>query len=480
MAYVRDRRYGRRRRRQRNQLILLSVVLVILLAVIVGIVIGIVKENRPDNTEDTSVTESTETGTENDTQDDERAEINAIIAEADLLAAGYDYDAAIAKIQSIEGYEQDGELLGKIVDYEAIKASCKRVKISEVTHIFYHSLVVDPDRAFDPNKSNGEGMNQWMTTVDEFMAITQEMYDRGYVLVSLHDLYEITVDENGNKVIKEGNIYLPEGKKAFVLSLDDLSYYHSYDGYGLATKLLVDEEGNLYNEYIDAQGNVLYGDYDCVPLLDKFIEEHPDASYRGAKGTVALTGYNGIFGYRTDYSYSLDTPDLNKDKRDWLVANPDFDIEAERAAAKEVADAMKAKGWTFASHTWGHLSVGGKQLSTLQKDNEKWMENVATIVGDTNVIIFAHGTDLGNWGKYDEANEKYQYYKEQGFDIFCNVDGSQKYLVYMGKDYLRMGRRNLDGIRFHYNLTGTQNNLSDLFDVQEIVDPKRPSMDAYK
>ena len=157
MAYVRDRRYGRRRRRQRNQLILLSVILVILLAVIVGIVIGIVKENRPDNTEDTSVTESTETGTENDTQDDERAEINAIIAEADLLAAGYDYDAAIAKIQSIEGYEQDGELLGKIVDYEAIKASCKRVKISEVTHIFYHSLVVDPDRAFDPNKSNGEG-----------------------------------------------------------------------------------------------------------------------------------------------------------------------------------------------------------------------------------------------------------------------------------------------------------------------------------
>mgnify|MGYP000718429092 FL=1 len=33
-----------------------------------------------------------------------------------------------------------------------------------------------------------------------------------------------------------------------------------------------------------------------VPLIDRFVEEHPDFSYRGAKGIVALTGYNGILG----------------------------------------------------------------------------------------------------------------------------------------------------------------------------------------
>lgn len=406
----------------------------------------------------------------------------ALIAEADYLAATYDYDGAIALIQSWEGYAEDEELSTKLSTFETQKAACVRVDISQVTHIFYHSLVVDPERCFNPNDYQGRGNYEWMTTISEFNKITQEMYDRGYVLVSLHDLYKYETDENGNQVMVEGDIYLPADKKAFVLSLDDLSYYHSYDNYGYAAKLVLDENGDVINEYIDAEGNVLYGLYDCVPLLDKFIEEHPDASYHGAKGTVALTGYNGILGYRTDESYSLDNvnnPDIDKNKRQWLKANPDFDLETERAAAKEVADAMKENGWTFASHTWGHLSVGKKSLSTLKADNERWQKNVASIVGDTNVIIFAHGTDLEDWGDYSASNEKFNYYYSEGFNVFCNVDGSSPYLVHFGNNYLRQGRRNLDGIRFHYNLTGQQNNLSDLFDVEEIVDPERPAYEEF-
>ena len=145
---------------------------------------------------------------------------------------------------------------------------------------------------------------------------------------------------------------------------------------------------------------------------------------------------------------------------------------------KEVADAMKANGWTFASHTWGHLNVGNKSLSTLKTDNEKWQKNVAPIVGETNVIIFAHGQDLGNWGKYNLSNEKVQYFMSEGFDVFCNVD-SNEYRTYFGGTYLRQGRRNLDGIRFWYNLTGKQNNLSDLFDVNEIYDSRRPDYTEF-
>ena len=48
-----------------------------------------------------------------------------------------------------------------------------------------------------------------------------------------------------------------------------------------------------------------------VPLIDRFVEEHPDFSYRGAKGIVALTGYNGILGYRTDQSYETRPDDLD-------------------------------------------------------------------------------------------------------------------------------------------------------------------------
>ena len=89
-----------------------------------------------------------------------------------------------------------------------------------------------------------------------------------------------------------------------------------------------------------------------VPLIDRFVEKHPDFSYRGAKGILALTGYNGILGYRTDESYETRPADLDENKVQWLDAHPDFSLEKERAAAKKVADAMKAEGWEFASHTW--------------------------------------------------------------------------------------------------------------------------------
>ena len=447
-------------------ILIIGVILIILLIVIdamlgnmSGISTGLIGENI----------EST------DTMDSQEAERLLILAEADHLALSYNYDAAIALIQNFEGYQDYEDMTEAITRYEETKASCVPVNIDEVTHIFYHSLVVDPERGFGNQEHDRQciGNNQWMTTVSEFEKITQEMYDRGYVMVSIHDLYDIVVDENGNETMKPATIMLPEGKKAFVLSLDDLSYYHSYDNYGYASKLIIDENGDVMNEYIDAEGNTLVGAYDVVPLMDQFIEAHPDASYRGAKGIIALTGYNGILGYRTDISYQT-RYNISWDKQKWLDEHPDFDLETERAEAKKVADAMKENGWEFASHTWGHRNVGTSSLSTLQKDTERWKENVEPIVGETNVIIFAHGTDLEQWGDYSASNEKFQYYFSQGYNVFCNVDGSNKYCTWFNDSYMRQGRRNLDGYRIYYNAIGEQNNLSDLFDASEIIDPDRP------
>lgn len=397
------------------------------------------------------------------------------IAEAKYLAKTYDYDGAVALLETVDGYEKDEEVQNMISDIKAEKATCVPVKLEEVTHIFYHTLVVDAERAFG-NESDPQtaGNNQWMTTVDEFNAITQEMYDRGYVMVSIHDLYEVATDENGNEVWKAAEILLPPDKKAFVLSLDDLSYYHSYDNYGYASRLIIDENGDVMNEYYDADGELHIGAYDCVPLLDQFVEAHPDASYKGAKGIIALTGYNGVLGYRTDVTYDLSHPSCDRHQKAWIEAHPDFDLETERKEAKKVADAMKENGWEFASHTWGHVRVGDRSLASLKTDTEKWRANVEPIVGATDTIIFAHGQDLhGKTGAYPESNEKYQYFREQGYRIFCNVDSTQ-YQTYLGTDYMRQGRRNLDGYRIYKNAIGAQNNVSDLFDAKEILDPDRP------
>ena len=121
------------------------------------------------------------------------------------------------------------------------------------------------------------------------------------------------------------------------------------DGDGFATKLVLDENGQVKNEYKNDDGSVSVGDYDLVPLLDTFVAEHPDFSYHGRKGIIALTGYNGILGYRTDIAYKTGENLDEQYQVPWLAAHPDFDYDQECADAKAVADAMKANGWEFAS-----------------------------------------------------------------------------------------------------------------------------------
>ncbi len=403
----------------------------------------------------------------------------AVIAEAKAKAMQYDYEAAVELLNTVTNLENDSEVTGLISEYQTAQASLVVTSPEKVTHVFFHSLVVDPARGFslkDDNSgwNNGtEGFCEWMTTVDEFNRMMQQMYDRGYVLISLYDMVEETVGEDGLVHMTPKEIKLPQGKIPFVLSLDDLSYYHSYDGRGCATKMIVGQDGKPTCEYVDADGNTLVGSYDCVPLLDDFLEEHPDFSYKGAKGTIALTGYNGILGYRTDYCYR-DRVDLTADQEAWLAVHPEYNWETECANAKAVADAVKADGWTFASHTWGHMHIGDADMTRVQTDTEKWLNYVKPLIGDCDIIIFAHGQDLANWNEEYSSTEKFQYMKSQGFNIFCNVDSSQ-YFVEFGDLYMRQGRRNLDGYRLWQAVYGGDDRTSDLYDAASVWDQARPT-----
>ena len=470
------RNYKRRRKRQQRerQIKIACMILVVLAVIGTSLIIKSCTTGKKENTKNTVETAANPKKKEDNIKEKENQR-QQLLAQANQIAAGYDYDSAIALLQSYDGYENYTELTDAIASYNEQKAACVPINVEEVTHIFYHSLVVDPDRAFANQDSDhqAKGNNQWMTTIDEFNKITQAMYDEGYVLVNLHDIAQETVDENGAVHFSPGTILLPPGKKAYVLSIDDLSYYHCYENYGFASKIVLDENGKPKCEYIQADGTTVVGDYDVVPLLDKFMEEHPDGAYHGARGTIALTGYNGILGYRTDISYQTRPADLYKDKVKWLENHPEFNLDQERSEAKKVADAMKAEGWSFASHTWGHLKVASISLEQLQADTTRWKENVEPLVGNTDVIIFAHGEDLGDWNDYDQNNPKFQYLKSQGYNFFCNVD-SREYGVQIRDNYVRQTRRNIDGYRLYQNAIGKENNLSDLFNAADIIDSKRP------
>ena len=387
-----------------------------------------------------------------------------ILARADKMAAQYNYDKAIKYLKEQPEYENTKAFQKAVTEYENTRATCVEYPLEEVTHVFFHTLIVDTSKAFDGD-SDEAGYNQMMTTVSEFNKIIQSMYDKGYVLVSPHDMAK--VNEDGT--MSRGKIMLPPGKKAFVLSQDDVSYYHYMDGDGFASRMVLDKNGNVKCEYKEDDGSVSVGDYDMVPLLDSFVKKHPDFSYRGRKGILAMTGYNGVFGYRTDSAYKTGK-NLQDNQKEFLENNPDFNFDEEVKDAKKIAEALKKSGWEFASHTWGHKNATESSVEELQADNEKWEKNVAPILGKTDMIIFAFGADIGNWENYSMDNPKFAYYKSRGYNYYCNVDSNQ-YWVQITDEYFRQGRRNLDGYRMYYN----PDMVSDLFDVSEVWDSSRPT-----
>ena len=401
----------------------------------------------------------------------------AMMDKARILAMGYDYDGAISQLMNVSGYDTDPAIQQLIADYTAQRDACVAVDPYTVPHIFYHSLLNSPAKAFDVEalgQGAVDGYNAWMVTTDEFDQITQRLYDAGYVYVRLRDLVVQTTDPDGTvHFTANTELKLPQGKKAIVLSVDDCSYYHSYAAASFPDKLVLDEQGDVKCLYTDAAGNTSVGDYDVVPRLNTFLAAHPDGAYHGARGILAMTGYNGVFGYRTDADYLL-REHLMEDQQAWLDAHPDFNYDQEVAEAVKIADALKEEGWEFASHTWGHLSVTDKSVETLKTDNEKWVATVEPIVGEVDTIIFAHGNDIGSWEGYD-GNEQYDYYNSVGYHFYCNVDGSVPYWVQITDRYVRQGRIDVDGYRLWLARNGEDSSLSQLIDLTGIFNQERPT-----
>ena len=214
-------RGGRSRRRHGGSSKLPYLILIGILIVLLGIAAFLWVRRSPAE-HVSSVPAATETDSENGVISLDNASapaddsLEGVIAQAKLLADGYDYDGAINLLSS-STYASDESVTAAIDEYNATKETLVRADPRKVTHVFFHTLIMDTSKAFDGD-SREKGYNQVMTTKDEFMKILQSMYERGFVLVRLHDVaYEVTA-EDGSRHFQEGDIMLPEGKKPFVMS----------------------------------------------------------------------------------------------------------------------------------------------------------------------------------------------------------------------------------------------------------------------
>ena len=287
-----------------------------------------------------------------------------------------------------------------------------------VEHLFFHPVIAYPQWAFHDcgaTQSEKEGLDDWMVTVDEFNKIIQSVYDKGYILVNMGDVWSEVTDANGVTRMQRNTLMLPEGKKPLVISFDDVNYYDYMLEQGFTSKLVLGEDGQIWAECTDPYTGetFLTQDLDATTLLDKFVLEHPDFSLNGAKAIFSLTGYQGILGYRTqnDIDIAEDDP-----------ARPAFDAKraAEIEAVKPIIARLKETGWTFGSHTWGHIRLDTRPLESIQRDTLRWAEEVGSLVGPTNILFYPHGArpDGNDWQNTGPA---FQWLQSQGFRIFASV-----------------------------------------------------------
>ena len=277
-----------------------------------------------------------------------------------------------------------------------------------VEHLFFHPVVAYPELAFDGD-SQANGIDDWMVTVDEYNKILQSVYDNGYILVDINDVWSETTGEDGQPKMVRNTLYIPEGKKPLILSYDDVNYYDYMLKDGFTYKLILGDDGLLWSWGKDPQGNeVVSQDLDALTILDKFVRQHPDFSPFGAKGSLSLTGYQGILGYRT-----------NTDTKDWDDAK-EANRQREREAVKPIIAELKRTGWTFGSHTWGHINLSNHSVESVKEDTQRWLDEVGSLVGPTTILYYPHGArpDGGDW---QQTGPVFQYLQSQGFRVFASV-----------------------------------------------------------
>jgi hypothetical protein len=276
-----------------------------------------------------------------------------------------------------------------------------------VEHLFFHPVIAYPELAFDGDTQEN-GLDDYMLTAGEYRKILASLYEKDYVLVDINSVWSQEEGEDGPHMVRS-TLCLPEGKKPLVLSFDDTNYYPYMLENGFAHKLIIGEDLKIASWGRDPAGNeVVSRDLDAIPILDKFVEEHPDFSPFGAKGCLSLTGYEGILGYRTQ-----------TDTQTWDAAK-EANRQKEREAVLPIVEELRRTGWTFGSHTWGHIRLGDGNQERIEADTRRWLDEVGSLVGETAILFYPHGErpDGNDWTKTGPA---FQYLQSQGFRVFCSV-----------------------------------------------------------
>ena len=319
-------------------------------------------------------------------------EADDLKARAAAMAAEYDYENAMKLLANYSGGLANHEELLSL--YNGYKQALAELVVwddfSKIPNLSFRTLVADLGKATaDPNRGSRYG-KRYITT-DEFTRILEQLYANGYVLVSPYDIAVPATGDDGSVGVRRSSIRLPEGKKPIILTQEGVNYYsHMEASGGFADELAIGSNGELTCIKGGEEGA-----FDLVPLLNAFLAEHPDFSYEGARATIAVCGYEGLFG-----------------------------MELSRAdEIKAVADKLRAQGYDIACYTYADMEYADYGVAGLKEDMEKWFSQIQPILGDVDILVYPTGGDVQGQEPY--SGSKYEALHGYGFRYFIGTaDGT--------------------------------------------------------
>ncbi len=393
----------------------------------------------------------------------EEATLQEYLSQAEALAQGYNFEEAISVLNQIPLAQARDQRVSDARE-RYVKGDSNLVYWVEgvIPHLCFPTLIYDTTMAFDGD-DRASDYNTTMVTCDEFSAILQSLYDSGYILIDIHTIAEMVTDERGTSSMEEQKLKLPEGKRPIILSQDNVNYSNVRNGDGIATKLVLDQDGKVKAQYTDSEGHDVAGDYDFIPILDSFIEKHPDFSFRGARGIVSVSGSEGVFGYRISSAAeegsaeegAVQGQDASIQSAGGSAANQDDTVSA-------IASALRAEGWSIACAGWSHNYMNDMSLESFSAEIDNWLKYVGSLTGPADILFYPYGAEV------EYPGEKLNYLLDHGFHYLCGLWGDTDFRE-MGDLYMRMTRRFVDG----YTLINAPVYFTSFFDASSIRDDDR-------
>jgi len=325
----------------------------------------------------------------------------------------------------------------------------------EIEVLSFGPVVGYPHEAFS-NAERSKEFDETSLTPAEFTAILQSLYDKKYIVVSMNDIWEEGELTDGTKHMQRKPLKVPKGRIPIVLVFKGENFTEELMDYGYAQKFVQQDNGEIWasayrNGHL-ANSTLI----NAITLMDDFCKKNNNFCLGGAKGCIALTGVEGLFGYDSSTS-NLD----EKDRQTAIVY------------AKSIIRQLKKTGWYFGCYTYSGINIQSSDYTTVIGDLTNWVNEVGLLIGSTDILIYptSYGTALPPLTDGDT----FEYMQNLGFNIYISEGTDSSYRNLDFASCVLYTDMTVDG----FSLRWSREQFMHLFDCAQILDTAlRPALPA--